>query len=432
MNTAVDVGKQLRVRSSKWFTLIILILGGGSIFKLSSLKDAFYVPMQTYMGLSNTQIGIGLSAYAMIQTIGLFFSVYISDRFSKKKLIPVSLICVGLLGFLFSRLPGYSGYLFIMGSLAFFGEVVYWPVLLKTVRLLGSEDEQGRMFGFLEAGRGVVDTIVAFSALFVFSKLGADAKGLSAAIIFYSIVVIVVGIITYFSLEDDAIRDVDDEGNVVGKNQATWLGVKKAIKMKEIWVAALLIFFIYSVYCGLTYSIPFLKDIYHLPVTLVGAYGIINQYGLKMVGGPLGGFLSDKVFKSSIKYLRFAGLFAAIAMTGILFLPHESMNVYMGMCITLTFGAIIFTMRAVFFAPIDEIKVPREISGAAMSIASLIGYAPSLFAFVLYGSLLDRYPGMQGFRYVFMIMIFFAILVFVTGAILQRMVDKQNSTAELQ
>lgn len=31
-----------------------------------------------------------------------------------------------------------------------------------------------------------------------------------------------------------------------------------------------------------------------------------------------------------------------------------------------------------------------------------------------------------------MIMIFFAILVFVTGAILQRMVDKQNSTAELQ
>lgn len=32
-----------------------------------------------------------------------------------------------------------------------------------------------------------------------------------------------------------------------------------------------------------------------LPATAVGMYGIINQYGLKMVGGPIGGFMSDKV-----------------------------------------------------------------------------------------------------------------------------------------
>ncbi len=414
----------VRKAQNRWLTLIILILGGGTVFKLSSLKDAFYVPMQEFMGLSNTQIGFGLSIYAAIQTIGLFFSVYIADRFSKKKLIPFSLIAIGLIGFFFSTLPGYTPYLFIMGSLAFFGEVVYWPVLLKTVRLLGSDDEQGRMFGFLEAGRGVVDTIVAFTALFVFTRLGSTAGGLSAAIIFYSVAVIVVGIITFFFLEDDVIKEVDDSGNVVGKNKATWLGVKKAIKMKEIWVAALLIFFIYSVYCGLTYFIPFLKDIYGLPVALVGAYGIINQYGLKMVGGPVGGFMADKVFKSSIKYLSLAGILAAVAMTVILFLPHESMNVYLGMFITLSFGAIIFTMRAVFFAPIDEIKVPRDISGAAMSIASLIGYAPSLFAYVLYGSLLDNFPGMQGYRYVFMIMIGFSIMVFLTATFLNRLVKK--------
>lgn len=414
----------VRKAQNRWLTLIILILGGGTVFKLSSLKDAFYVPMQEFMGLSNTQIGFGLSIYAAIQTIGLFFSVYIADRFSKKKLIPFSLIAIGLIGFFFSTLPGYTPYLFIMGSLAFFGEVVYWPVLLKTVRLLGSDDEQGRMFGFLEAGRGVVDTIVAFTALFVFTRLGSTAGGLSAAIIFYSVAVIVVGIITFFFLEDDVIKEVDDSGNVVGKNKATWLGVKKAIKMKEIWVAALLIFFIYSVYCGLTYFIPFLKDIYGLPVALVRAYGIINQYGLKMVGGPVGGFMADKVFKSSIKYLSLAGILAAVAMTVILFLPHESMNVYLGMFITLSFGAIIFTMRAVFFAPIDEIKVPRDISGAAMSIASLIGYAPSLFAYVLYGSLLDNFPGMQGYRYVFMIMIGFSIMVFLTATFLNRLVKK--------
>ncbi len=417
--------------SKKWFTLIVLILGGGTIFKLSSLKDAFYVPMQEYMHLTHTQIGMGMTVYAMVQTIGLVFSMYISDRFSKKKLIPFALVAVGCIGFYFSTLPGYMGYLAVFGSLAFFSEVVYWPVLLKAVRLLGTEEEQGRMFGFLEAGRGVVDTIVAFTALAIFSKLGETKEALSSAMIFYSVVPIIIAVITYFCLEDDEIKDTDEHGNFVGKNKATLLGVKKALKMPEIWVASFTVFSIYSVYCGLTYFIPFLKDIYALPVTMVGAYGIINQYGLKMVGGPLGGFIVDKKVKSAAKYLRGALLVAAIALTVILFLPHESMNTYVGMAITLGFGAIIFTMRAVFFAPIDEIKVPRDISGAAMSIACLIGYMPSMFAYTLYGTMLDRSPGIQGYKNVFMIMIGFCIVGFIISNVLIRMIkNRENEVIE--
>ena len=45
----------------KWFTFVVLVIGGGTIFKLSSLKDAFYVPMQEFMGLTHTQIGAALS-----------------------------------------------------------------------------------------------------------------------------------------------------------------------------------------------------------------------------------------------------------------------------------------------------------------------------------------------------------------------------------
>lgn len=47
----------------RWFTFIVLVIGGGTVFKLSSLKDAFYVPMQEFMNLSNTQIGLALSVY---------------------------------------------------------------------------------------------------------------------------------------------------------------------------------------------------------------------------------------------------------------------------------------------------------------------------------------------------------------------------------
>lgn len=408
----------------KWFTFIILVLGAGTIFKLSSLKDAFYVPMQEFMGLTHTQIGAALSVYGLVQTIGNFASIYISDRFSKRIMISFSLVSIGIIGIYISTFPGYFGILLAWGLLSFFGEVVYWPVLLKSIRLLGNDDEQGRLFGFLEAGRGVVDTIVAFSALGIFALLGKGAGALRGSILFYSSIVTLAGVISYFLVEDDK---VDESEKNVNRNKVAWDGVLTAIKMPEIWVVSLTIASIYSVYCGLTYFIPFLKDIYGIPVTLIGAYGIINQYGLKMVGGPIGGMLVDKKFKSATKFLRIALIVAIFAMGGFISLPHESMNVYLGMSATLGFGAIIFSMRAVFFAPIDEIKVPRNISGAAMSIACILGYAPQMFAFTLYGSILDKFPGIQGYRYVFMIMMLFAAIgVGITTLLLKMIKKRQN------
>lgn len=410
----------------KWFTLVVLILGGGTIFKLSSLKDAFYVPMQQFMNLTHTQIGAAMSVYGMVQTFGNVGSIYISDRFSKKLLIPLSLMGVGVTGFYLATFPSYVGILICWGLFSFFAEVTYWPVLLKAVRLLGDENEQGRLFGFLEAGRGVVDTIIAFTALGIFALLGKSAAALKGSIIFYSVVVIVIAIISYFLIEDDKIKDVDEQGNKISRDKLALEGVIRAIKTKEIWVVSLTIFAIYSVYCGLTYFIPFLKDIYGMPVTLIGAYGIINQYGLKMVGGPVGGFLVDKKVKSATKYLRGALIVAAISMTGFIFLPHNSMNIYLGMTLTLAFGAIIFTMRAVFFAPVEEIKIPREISGAAMSIACVLGYSPSMFAYSLYGSMLDKHPGIAGYRIVFTLMIVFAVLGIFISSILLRMINNKK------
>lgn len=396
----------------KWFTFVVLVIGGGTIFKLSSLKDAFYVPMQEFMGLSNTQIGLALSVYGLVQLIGNFFSIYIADRFSKKILIPVGLIGVGLIGLYLTTFPAYWGILVSWGLLSLFGEVIYWPVLLKAIRLLGTREEQGRLFGFLESGRGVIDIIVAFSALGLFVTLGKNASSFRVAISFFAIVVIIVGIVSYFLLENDVIKTVDESGNKISKNKVALLGMWQAIKTLEIWIVSLMIFCAYSVYCGLTYFIPFLNNIYLLPVGMVGAYGIINQYGLKLVGGPTGGFLSDKLFKSPTKYIRFALIISAIYIVIIAFLPHRSMNVYLGMFLTLSFGAVIFTIRAVFFAPIEEIRVPREITGAAMSIACIFGYSPQMFAFALYGFILDQYPkeSVAGYKIIFFIMSGFSIL----------------------
>lgn len=341
---------------NKWIRLCFLILGGGTIFKLSSMKDVFYVPMQEDWGLTNTQIGLSFTVYTIVQTTGLFLSLYIADRFSKKLLLPAGLIGVGLCGLYLSTLPSFTGYLIAFAAMAFFADVLYWPVLLKAVRLLGTKEEQGRLFGFLEAGRGVIDVIIASGALFVFVQFGEGKAGMQAGLMYYTLVTLAVGIITYFIVDnDDAVPATKGKDT----NLEVLKGIKHVLTSTNVWLAALGIFFVYSAYCGLTYFIPFLKEIYALPVALVGAYGIINQYALKMVGGPVGGFLADKVAKSPTVYLKWTFLLSAIAMCLFVQLPHASMNVYLGMAATLGFGAIIFSQRAIFFAPMDEIGTPR-------------------------------------------------------------------------
>lgn len=41
-------------QSKKWISFGTLVLGAGTIYKLGCLKDAFYVPMQEFMGLTHT------------------------------------------------------------------------------------------------------------------------------------------------------------------------------------------------------------------------------------------------------------------------------------------------------------------------------------------------------------------------------------------
>ncbi|EIB42868.1 hypothetical protein OLS59_03665 [Campylobacter jejuni] len=48
--------------------------------------------------------------------------------------------------------------------------------------------------------------------------------------------------------------------------------------------------------------------------------------------------------------MRFALILAALAILIFVFMPHEKLNIYFGMSLTLGFAALVFTMRATFFA----------------------------------------------------------------------------------
>ncbi len=61
----------------KWALFSLLTLCGGTIYKLPSLKDAFYIPMQEYFHLTNGQIGNAMSVNSFVTTVGFFLSIYL-------------------------------------------------------------------------------------------------------------------------------------------------------------------------------------------------------------------------------------------------------------------------------------------------------------------------------------------------------------------
>ena len=412
----------------KWISFGTLMLGAGTIYKLGFMKDAFYVPMQEFMGLSHTQIGVAMSIAGWISTFGFLAAILVVDRISKKIMIPASLLGICVCGLFLSTFPSYPVFLLIYCLLAIFADMLYWPTMLKTVRLLGNEDEQGRMFGILEAGRGLMDTIVAFCALAIFSAMVSTAAGLRAAILFYAIVPGVIAIIAFLLLEPDEKPEVSvSKVSSAAKQEKKDNTIKRALKNKNIWLVSFNVFFVYSVYCGLTYFIPFLEEAYALPAALVGVYGIINQYGLKMLGGPIGGFITDKVLHSATKYLRICFVIVAGILVVFACLPHKELGIVMGMVITLTISAFVFSMRAIFFAPMDEVKVPRDITGSAMSIGSFVGYLPGAFMYAVYGGILDKFEGMAGYRIVFIVMACFAVIGFLLSAYILRVIKNQKA-----
>lgn len=146
-----------------------------------------------------------------------------------------------------------------------------------------------------------------------------------------------------------------------------------------------------------------------------------------MIGGPIGGLIADKILKSPSKYLFYTFCISTLALVALILLPHESMPVYLGMVCTLGFGAIVFTQRAVFFAPIGEAKIAENQTGAAMALGSFIGYAPAMFCYSLYGYILDLNPGLVGYKIVFGIMACFACAgAFVSVMLVKRINRRKN------
>ncbi|KZL91808.1 MFS transporter [Clostridium magnum] len=400
----------------RWIMLSILCLGGGIIYQLPFLRFAYYIPMQKALGLTNMQIGNLSSVYGIVAMICYFPGGWLADRFSCRKMLAFSFVATGLGGFYFSTFPSYRMCIILH---AFWGCVTiftYWAALIKAVRMLGDSSEQGRLYGLLEGGRGLVSTLAGLAILNVFAKMGQDTYGLAWVINLYAGLSIIVGILTWFVLEDS-----EKEENPSSVLKDTILVVKDP----RVWLIALIIFTTYSVYCGQTYLTPYVTTVYGASVAIGALLGIIRSYVLQMAGGATSGFIADKI-GSSAKVLFVGYIMLIICLAIFIILPGNKALLPIVIVNMLVLGFVDYGMRGIYFATVDEVKISISVAGAAVGFASFIGYIPDAFIYTLMGNWLDKYPGQLGYKYIFIFLFVMEVIGLIVSMLLLRLIKKNS------
>lgn len=410
------------MKTKKYFTLFAIIMASSTIYELPYISYNYYDILLEATGITNTQMGVLMSIFGFISMIGYFPGGYLADKFSAKKLISLSLLGIGLSGFYLATFPSYTGMLTIYILYGLLTAVTFWSAMLKGVRLLGSSDEQGRLFGLRESGTGLMPIIYGMAILAIFNSTGATLVSFRYVIIGYSVLTLIGALLAWFGIpENNTESDEKDENDTVHLRD-----LKTVIKMPNLWLLSIVIFSTISVYDSYSYITPYLTEFFGLSVSGAALFGLIRIYGVALVAGILSGYIADKI-GSRLKLILIISILPVIFYASFLFIPPDATYLGLFVVFMLGLGMSFFMIRGVYFAAIDELEIPIRYSGTAMGFASFLGFIPEAYIYTLIGNWMDNYPGIVGYQKVFTYMICVTAVGFVASVILYRNVKKMKA-----
>ncbi|AET69820.1 sugar phosphate permease [Desulfosporosinus orientis DSM 765] len=401
----------------RYLTLFIMALGASAIYFLPFIRWTYYDSLKQALELNNTQFGTLLSAYGIAAMIFYFPGGWLADRVSARRLLTFAFASTGILGFYFSTYPSFNMLLIVHFIWGIISTLTFWSAMIKATRDLANSDEQGRFFGLLEGGRGLLQTVITMSALAVFTSLGAGVIGLTRVIIIFSFVNVFAAILTWFVLEDTKFSQ---------EQKPVLLDALSVLKMPVVWLIAVIVITCYSTYLGTTYLTPYVTQVLGATAAMSALIAIIRNYGLQFFGGPFGGLVADKK-GSSAQIVMYCFAIMLICMVFFLMLPASNSLIIVLLLNMLVMGLAIFMMRGIYFATLDEVGIPSNLTGSVVGIVSLIGFTPDVFFNPVAGHFLDVYPGVAGYKYIFILMTGFVTVGLVASIVLLNLINKSKS-----
>ncbi len=409
----------------RYLLLFLMAFGTPIMYFLPYMRWTYYDPLQAALGLSHTQFGNLMSLLGSVAMVCYFPGGWLADRVSSRKLLSLSFISTGLGGFYYATYPSYSMCLALHAYWGVTMTLPFWAALIKATRDLASSDEQGRFFGLLEGLRSLSMTVVSLIVLKIFTGLGGGADNLTFVIYTYATLGIINGLLIWIFMKDPA-PEAQAESATQGAGMDDIITV---IKMPVVWLIGLVVFCNYICFSTLTYATPYMTKIFAASVGLSAALAIFRTWGVGVISSPLAGIIADKTGSVS-RVLFYCFLTLAACMGAYAMIPANPALLMVVVAAMMVAALSVFAMRGIYWATVDEARIPKRLTGAAVGLCSLIGFAPETFIYSLAGHWLDKYPGIKGYQVIFG----FTAAVMVVGAvctfILIRMIRNHQTTAE--
>lgn len=411
--------------------LIALIASGEAVFLLPFVLARVFRPtFLDVFGITNTELGAAFSLYGIVAMAAYFAGGPLADRFSARRLMAVALIATGLGGAALAGIPSPSGMNALWAWWGLTTILLFWAAMLRATREWGGATSQGRAYGLLDGGRGLLAAVIAsvtvgiFAALLPADVASATAEQREAAfkavIWVFTGMTLAIGALVWLIVPDSEPESADG-----GRPKLSMEGMLQASRMPSVWLHAVIVVCAYAGYKATDDFSLLARDALGYDEVQASGIGTLS-FWIRAVAAVGAGYLGDRVDSSRVivgGFLLLIGGSAAIA-SGVL-MPGPGWMLIM-MIVATSVG--IYALRGVYFALLAEGAVPLAVTGSAIGLVSVIGFTPDVFMGPLMGVLLDGSPGVLGHQHVFAAVAGFGVVGLVATLAFRRVTGRAHGT----
>ena len=369
--------------------------------------------------LNATQLGIIGTCLFWAYAVGKLINGFLCDNSNIKRFMATGLVVSAAMNFTMGVLGVSALNGGIANSLLFISFAICWaingwaqsmgapPAIIGLSRWFPRRI-YGTYYGFFSASHNIGEGL---SFIFVGSLVGAFGWkwGFFGAALAGVVGIVLILLCLHDTPESKGLEPIEvlsgeaekkDEMTAAEKREQTRRMQKAVIKNPGVWILALASAFMYmSRYAINEWGVIFLQEAKQYSLTEASAMiGINPIFGI--LGTVISGWLSDAVFKGDRKYPAFvAGVLEAISLALFLFGgPARWVNILAMVLFGIAIGVLISFLGGLMAVDL----VPRQATGAALSIVGMASYAAAGLQNLITGVLLDNHivDGVHDFTYV--------------------------------
>ena len=382
-----------RARIAAYVQVMIIALAASVIYSAPYLRQLFKTSLLEAFALTEAQLGNLSSTYALSCLICYVPGGWLADRVEARKLLIIALFASAASYAWYATIPSYEELLIIYAAWGVIGVGILWAAMFKQVRLLGSGDEQGRMFGSLEGARGLFEAILLTVGSFIFGLFATRELGMINVIILYTVVSAVLGCVFLFWKSKPA-GEVTEE-----REKIRWSDLLIVVRQPSIWLLCIILSALYHVFWA-TIEFPSFAETGGFEMTLAAATALgAAKLWMRFPGGILAGMLGDRIGNPLVMIWLF--LLSILSCLYLALMPTTPGWAWTLWVFIFPFALLAYGLRGVFWALLYNCPIPTRVLGTAIGVVSIIGYSPDAYVPQVAAWLHTHYDTTTAYQYFF-------------------------------